>query len=247
MRHTPREPSLAAALLDLAAAPAPGSNPAQIMGRLTEHSLQLPGIQAGGVLLADTQGRFHDLVASDEAADRLEHLQIHYEEGPCRDTVRTGQPLTDLPLPHPNCRYRWPHFTPHALAAGFTAVTALPVRRNEHIFGALNLFHRYHSIGQDGLWACQMLAEAAALGLAHQRDLTQLHEHNTHLETALTSRIVIEQAKGILAERLRLDPDAAFDRMRRHARAHQQKLNALAAQIIYQPAKDSPFPRPHHG
>jgi GAF domain-containing protein len=245
MPDPPSEPSLTTELLELADAKAhevPGR-----LRRLTEHSLRMPGIEAGGVLVATPQGQFRDVIASGPTVDRLEQLQIEHEEGPCRDTLRTGKPLADLPLPHPHCRARWPHFTPSALSEGFTAVTALLVRHHGHTFGALNLFHQHRRPHPATIRACQSLADAAALGLAHQRALRELRERNARLETALDSRVLIEQAKGILAERLRLQPDEAFDRMRRHARAHQRKLTDLAHQIIHDPADAGPFARPADG
>ncbi|WP_342668410.1 ANTAR domain-containing protein [Streptomyces ochraceiscleroticus] len=206
--------------------------------------MRLSGAPAGGVLLADRQGQFPHMDASDDVVRQLVRLQIEHTEGPCLDTVRSGRRHLDLLLLHPHSRVRWPHFTPHALVCGFSAVTALPVRHRDHTFGALSLFHRHQSLPPAAVDACQALADAAALGLSHHRALREAQEHNAHLEAALRSRILIEQAKGILAERLRTVPADAFDRMRRHARAHRQKLIDLAAQIINGPAETGPFPRP---
>ena len=240
MPDSAREPLLIAPLLELAADP----DPVELMARLTRHSLRLPGAQAGAVLLADAQGQLQEMAASSESAERLERLQIEHGEGPSLDAHRSGTSLSDLPLSHPHCRARWPHFAPRALAEGFTAITAVPVRHKGRTFGALNLFHQHRRLGPAGIRACQTLTDAAALGLAHQRTVTELRERNAHLQAALESRIAIEQAKGVLAERLRLAPDDSFDRMRRHARAHHQKLTDLADQIIHKPAQDTPFPVP---
>lgn len=239
----PDPDDLIAAVLELAGAPARGLGPQTVLRRLTMHSAQLDGVQASGILLPGSQGRPDDLTASSPAAHRLEQIQIDVDQGPCRDTLRTGKALTDLPLAHPHCRARWPHFTPRALAAGFTAATALPLAHRTATLGALNLFHPHRALNTGQLRAGQILADAAALALAQHHTLENLRTRSRQLEGALTSRILIEQAKGVLAERFRMSPEDAFELMRQHARANQMKMLDLARHIITSPPGTNPFPR----
>ncbi|MFI9228671.1 ANTAR domain-containing protein [Streptomyces rimosus] len=212
--------------------------------RLAEYCLHLPGVQASGILLTDGRHLHQQYAAAGPAADRLEQLQVDLAEGPCRDVCRTGTLLADVPLTHPQYRTRWPHFTPQALAEGFTATTVVPLRHHGRLLGALNLFHQHRRLEAAYIGACQVLAETTAWALAREQELTRARTHNAQLQTALDSRVIIEQAKGVLTERLRLPPHEAFARLRIYARAHQQKLTAVAHRVVHGPADRGPFPRP---
>ncbi|MEU7148627.1 GAF and ANTAR domain-containing protein [Streptomyces sp. NPDC045456] len=212
--------------------------------RLAEYCLHLPGVQASGLLLADGPRLRQEIIATGPAADRLERLQVDLAEGPCRDVCRTGTLLADVQLTDPRSQARWPRFAPQALAEGFTAATAIPLQHHGQLLGALNLFHQHRRLEAAYIGACQILAETTAWALAREQELAQVREHNAQLQTALDSRVIIEQAKGLLAERLRLPPQEAFAPLRDYARAHQRKLNAVAHQVVYGPADRGPFPRP---
>ncbi|KOG64430.1 hypothetical protein ADK76_09490 [Streptomyces griseoflavus] len=245
MSPADREEHLIAALLELAD-PAGGREAAGPVERLAAYCRRLPGVQAGGVLLAD--GREPRVVAGrDDAAEGLERAQIELDEGPCRDVCRTGVGLTDVPLRHPDARARWPHFTPRALEKGYSAATALPVRYRDRRLGAVNLFHQHGALTRREVAVGQALADAVGIGLAYRQDLHSLRDRTGQLQTALVSRVLIEQAKGVLAERLGRTPDEAFALMRRHARAHQTKLTEVARRIITGPADSGPFARSGRG
>src|ERR1700728_4483278 len=106
---------------------------------LSDRSVQLLGASAAGVMLADPRGQLRLVAASSEAVRLLEVFQLEGEEGPCLESIRTGQPVVGPDLRH--AQQRWPRFTPAALQAGFTAVHALPMRLREQVLGGLNLFH----------------------------------------------------------------------------------------------------------
>ncbi|MFH8347452.1 ANTAR domain-containing protein [Streptomyces sp. NPDC018045] len=246
MSASDREELLIAALLELAD-PAAGQDAAGPVERLAEYCLRLPGVQAGGVLMACDRERPALAVGFGARATRLERLQVALDEGPCRDAWHTGRSLTDVPLGHPDCRARWPRFTTEALDEGFSAATALPVRYRSRRLGSLNFFHQHRALARREVTTGQALADAVAIGLAYRRDLHELRDRTRQLQTALDSRVVIEQAKGVLAERQGRTVDDAFQAMRGHARAHQCKLTEVARQIIGGSADSGPFARPGSG
>ncbi|MFF3275955.1 ANTAR domain-containing protein [Streptomyces chrestomyceticus] len=222
----------------------PASGSGAPIRRLAECCLQLPGVQASGILLTDGRRLHRQFAAVGPAAGRLEQLQVDLAEGPCRDVCRTGTLLADVPLAHPHYRVRWPRFTSRALAEGFTATTAVPLQHHGRLLGALNLFHQHRDLEAAYIDTCQVLAETTAWALAREQELARVRAHNAQLQTALDSRVIIEQAKGVLTERLRLPPHEAFARLRAYARTHQRKLTAVAHRVVHGPADHGPFPRP---
>lgn len=242
MSASEREESLIAALLELVD-PATGQDAAGPVERLAEYCVRLPGVQAGGVLVAcDRQPAL--AVGFGDAVARMERVEAALDEGPCRDAWRTGRRLTDVPLGHPDYRARWPRFTTQALDEGFSAATALPVRYRSRRLGSLNFFHQHRALSRREVATGQALADAVAIGLAYRGDLRDLRVRAGQLQTALDSRVIIEQAKGALAERQGRTPDDAFRVMRSYARSHQRKLTEVARQVIGGPAESGPFARP---
>ncbi|WP_030020100.1 GAF and ANTAR domain-containing protein [Streptomyces monomycini] len=241
MSASDREEALLAALLELAD-PAAGRDTTALVERLAEFCVGLPGVQAGGVLMArDRQPAL--AVGFGAGAARLERVEVALDEGPCRDAWRTGRRLTDVPLGHPDYRARWPRFTTQALDRGFSAATALPVRYRNRRLGSLNFFHQYRALSRREIATGQALADAVAIGLAYRKDVRELKALAGQLQTALDSRVLIEQAKGALAERQDRTPDDAFRVMRSYARSHQRKLTEVARQVIGGPAASGPFAR----
>jgi transcriptional regulator with GAF, ATPase, and Fis domain len=202
----------------------------EFLERLAVRCTELLGVSACGILLADHHGVLNLVAASGEQARLLELAQVQNEEGPCLDAYQTGKVVqcTDLA----GCQSRWPGFTAAATAAGFAAVQALPMRLREQRLGALNLFRTAPGpLDGDTVALGQALANAATIGIVHQRALAGRGLLGEHLQTALNSRIVIEQAKGFLAERLGVTVEDAFAVMRRYARENHRKLTDVAADV----------------
>jgi GAF domain-containing protein len=198
---------------------------------LSDRSVQLLGASAAGVMLADPRGQLRLVAASSEAVRLLEIFQIEGEEGPCLESIRTGHPVIEPDLRH--AQQRWPRFTPAALRAGFTAVHALPMRLREQVLGGLNLFHDQPGpFDPADVRIGQALADTATIGLLHERNLRRAEVVGEQLQAALNSRVVIEQAKGKLAERLGLDMETAFNTLRRYARDHNLRLSDLALTFV---------------
>jgi transcriptional regulator with GAF, ATPase, and Fis domain len=198
---------------------------------LTNRSAQLLEVAAVGLLLADPRGELRVVAASSEAARLLELFQLQNDQGPCLDCFRSGQAVHAADMT--SAAVRWPRFAPAAQQAGFAAVEALPMRLREQVIGALNLFRTTPGVFDPvGIRIGQALADVATISLLHDRSLRQSDAINEQLQTALNSRVVIEQAKGKLAERLGLDMNDAFGVLRDQARSRNLRLSELAQAFV---------------
>jgi len=200
------------------------------MHMLTNRSVQLLDVSAAGLLLADPRGELRVVAASSEAARLLELFQIQNDEGPCLECFRSGRPVqvADLAV----VAHRWPQFAPAAGQAGFAAVQALPMRLREQVIGALNLFRATPGVFDPAdIRVGQALADVATISLLQERNMRHSDTLNEQLQTALNSRVIIEQAKGKLAERLGLDMDQAFSLLRYGpaGRPGRERANAATA------------------
>jgi hypothetical protein len=208
---------------------------------LTDRSARLLSVSAAGVVLADPRGDLRMAAASSEAAGLIELFQVQNDQGPCLDCFRTGQPVTAADLAEPG--QRWPRFAAAATRAGFGAVDALPMRLRDQVVGALNLFSaRAGPLGPAELRIGQALADVATIGLLQERNVRRAETLAEQLQAALNSRVVIEQAKGKLAERTSLDMDQAFTLLRQYARNTNQRLTDVARYVIDSPTADFPPP-----
>jgi GAF domain-containing protein len=197
---------------------------------LAERCVQLLGVSAAGLLLTDQQGALQVVAASSERTRLLELFQLQTDQGPCVDCFRTGQPVSVADLPAAG---RWPRFTAAATEVGFAAVQALPMRLRDEVIGALNLFDtKPGPLDGATLRIGQALADVATIGLLQQRAIHRRDVLTEQLQTALNSRVLIEQAKGVLAERLHVDLADAFTMLRNGARSHNRRLSDLAQAIV---------------
>jgi ANTAR domain/GAF domain len=198
---------------------------------LTERSAKLLDVSAAGLLLADPRGELRVVAASSEAARLLELFQLQSDQGPCLDCFRTGRPVSAADLDAEE--QRWPRFAVAAKRAGFGAVQALPMRLRDQVIGALNLFRTSPGTFElADVRVGQALADVATISLLHERSLRHSDTLNEQLQAALNSRVVIEQAKGKLAERLGLDMGQAFALLRDYARNNNLRLADLAQAFI---------------
>jgi len=233
MAELPREEQLAAAFVDLADTLVQDFDVISFLYTLAEHCVNLLDVATAGVLLATPGGRLVDAAATDERTRRLEEDSVEWDEGPCRDCFHSKKQVADVPLAAPAARARWPRFAPQAVEAGFTSVAACPLRLHDQVIGSLNLFRdRPGPLNASHLQLGQALADTATIGVLQQRAASEQLTVNAQLQSALDSRIVVEQAKGYLAYLLDTDIEEAFVRMRRHARSHQTRLTELARQIV---------------
>lgn len=198
---------------------------------LTERCVELLEVDAAGILLVDQRGALNLVAASTEQARLLELFQLQDEEGPCLDCFATGAPVACADLNEEP--QRWPRFAAVAREQGFAAVHAVPMRLREQVIGALNLFRTSAGdIPAEATALAQSLANVATISILQVRALRHSEMVAEQLQTALNSRIVIEQAKGILTERLQIGIAEAFSLMRRYARDNNEFLSDVAQQVI---------------
>ncbi|GAA2294831.1 GAF and ANTAR domain-containing protein [Streptomyces kunmingensis] len=233
MAQPERDERLARAFLELADTPAAGLQLVDVLHVLTRHVVDLLDVSACGVVMLDAVGRLVDATASTRAAQELGRLQAESDEGPSRDCCAEHRVIGPVDLSARAAVERWPRFTEAARAAGYGVVSAIPLRLREETTGAVNLFHTTPGgLGPADLRLGQALADATTIGIVHHRLGRQRTEEGGPLQSALHSRITIEQAKGALGARLRITPEAAFTRLCAHARSQRMSLPQLCAQVV---------------
>jgi GAF domain-containing protein len=198
---------------------------------ITERCVEVLAADAAGLMLADQRGNLRLVASTLERAQLLELLELQIEEGPCVECFATGRPIVNVDLPE--ARDRWPRFAAAAVDAGFRSTHALPMRLRNQVIGALNLFTDERSgLSSEDVAIGQAMADVATIGLLHERTLREQTALSEQLQTALQSRILIEQAKGVLAARAAISVTEAFTQMRKHARRNHVALTAVATAII---------------
>jgi GAF domain-containing protein len=198
---------------------------------LTERCVELLSADAAGLMLTDQRGGLKLVAATIERARVLELFELQVQEGPCLECFSTGQPVTNIDLAE--SLERWPTFTPAAAEAGFGATHALPMRLRGQVIGALNLFtDDPRELSDTDLAVGQAMADVATIGLLHQRNTYEQTILSEQLQTALHSRVLVEQAKGVLAGRAGMSIGEAFTRMRAYARRNRLTLTDVAVTVI---------------
>jgi GAF domain-containing protein len=205
-----------------------------LLDRLVGYSVELLAADAAGIVLADARGELRAVAASSQDAQLMELLQLQCDQGPCLDCVRSGFPVSVVDLTVAAAAERWPVFAAAvADSAAFRSVHALPLRLRGEAIGALNLFHRQPGpLPPVDLALGQALADVATIGILSERALRHGEILNEQLQSALNSRVIIEQAKGVLTQRGNLSMDAAFDRLRSYARSRNLRLSEVARQVV---------------
>lgn len=226
-----REREVTRAFVQLASSLAEGYDVVELLSGLTTDCAHLLDVASAGLLLADRRGVLHVMAASSERTRQLEVFQVQRADGPCRDCYLDGSPVSAPDLQDEI--ERWPQFVPAALEAGFASVHALPMRLRDQVLGALGLFGTTAgALDPDDLSLGQALADVASVALVQDKATTDQKSVNEQLQTALNSRIVLEQAKGVLAQQGSLAMEEAFAILRRYARDHNLRLTAVAEAVV---------------
>ena len=227
-----RDQSFAQTFVVLADARAEGYDTVDVLDRLVAACVHLLDLSAAGVLLEDQHGSVAVVSSSSESSRRLQLAQVQHGEGPSLECIRTGTAVISADLKAE--RARWPVFVPAAVAAGFRCVAAVPLRLRDQTIGALTTFNAHAEIApQNAQRLAQAFADVATIGILQRRSSNRSELLVGQLQRAVDSRVVIEQAKGVLAERHNLSMDAAFAAMRGHARSHNGKLSEVALAVLH--------------
>ena len=226
-----RESVLVHALVDLADTLVEDFDVVDVLTEMATRCAEVLGVAAVGVMLASPGGELQVVASSTESMRVLELLELQANEGPCLDAFHTKDQVEQLSLP--DQIERWPRFAPAAIEAGYVSVFALPLRLRRQTIGALNLFDTEPGgLDDQELEVAQAFADLATISILTNRSAIESQRLITQLGEALTSRILIEQAKGVIAERAGIDMAEAFNRLRGYARSHNQLLSEVAQAAI---------------
>ncbi|WP_328997156.1 GAF and ANTAR domain-containing protein [Kribbella sp. NBC_00709] len=197
---------------------------------LCDRSVELLQADAAGLILADQRNLLHVMASTTEEARLLELFVLQNDEGPCLDCFTSGQQVANVDLDEVD--QRWPRFHAAATAAGYRSTHALPLRLRGRTIGAINLLCEQQSrLSEEDLHLGQALCDIATVALLHERAIRSSEILAEQLQGALNSRIVIEQAKGVLAARADVPLDAAFALMRGYARRNHLRLGSVATDV----------------
>ncbi|MGH2719068.1 MAG: GAF and ANTAR domain-containing protein [Actinomycetota bacterium] len=225
------EHQLARTLVELADTLVADFDVVDFLHTLAQRCVELLDTAEAGIMLADQRGGLGLVASSSEQSRLLEVFELQTEQGPCLDCFRTGQVVAHADLD--DAGNRWPTFSAAACAAGFRSVVALPLRCRHQVIGALNLFRTQPGeLDEQGMATGQAMADIATISILQERSLREARILAEQLQRALSSRVAIEQAKGVLAERARVNVDDAFNMLRGYARSNNRRLRAVAESVI---------------
>ena len=203
----------------------------EMLSKLTKNCAGLLDIASAGLLLSDQRGNLHLMASSSEGTRDLELFQLQRDEGPCLDCYRHRVAVVVPDLADEE--QRWPQFCRAASEGGFRSVHALPMRLHDNVMGTLGLFGKDTGrLEDDDLALAQALVHVASVAIVNEKSAADVSTVNSQLQHALTSRIIVEQAKGVIAQTGGLDMDHSFAVLRRYARDHGLKLSVLAAEVV---------------
>jgi GAF domain-containing protein len=236
-----REQQLAEAFVGLADTLVDEYDVIDVLDRLVGYSVTLLAADAAGIMLVDPRGRLRVVASTSEESDWTELMQIQADEGPCIECVRTGRPVTVTDLD--TAAARWPRFAATLRERTspdekrYRSVHALPLRLRGQAIGGMNLFHtRPGPLPEADLLLGQALADVATIGILQERAIRHGEVVVEQLQNALNSRVIIEQAKGVLGQLGNVPMDVAFARLRRYSRGHNTLLADVARQVVTDPA-----------
>ena len=222
---------LARTLVELADTLVENFDIVDLLTLLTDRCVAVLDVAAAGLLLASPGGDLRVMASSSDEVRLLELFELQTREGPGHECFGTGVAVVNDTLVE--IGDRWPRFAQRTLEAGFRSVHALPMHLRSQTIGALNLFRADEGrLGETDLLAAQAFADVATIAILQQRVVSDAKILNEQLQSALTTRIIIEQAKGVVAERSGLDMEGSFLRLRTHARSHNLRLVDVAQAII---------------
>jgi GAF domain-containing protein len=240
-----RESIMIATLVELADNLVDDFDVIDVLTLLSLRCVEAIDVDAAGVMLASPGGELQFIASSNESMRVLELLQIQADEGPCVDCFKSGKAIINHELHDPD--QRWPNFAPRAIALGFHSVHCLPMRLRGRTIGALNFFRKEEGLLDDeDVVLAQGLADVATIAILQHRTSLDAKTLNAQLSIALDSRIIIEQAKGKVAQATGSDMDEAFNRLRNHSRNHNIGLTSVATMVVEGTLSGTDLDEPAH-
>ena len=231
MAELTREGQLVDAFATLADTLVDDYDAVELLQTLVDNCRDLLDVTAAGILLADLDGNLEVVASTSEASRLVEVMQLSAQAGPCIDCYTTGATVSV-----PDIREspdKWSRFRDSAREQGFVSVFALPMRLRETTIGALNLLRaEAGELNERDVRAAQALADVATIGILHARSLRESSAVRDQLQRALNSRIIIEQAKGVISQTNDVSTDDAFNLMRQYARSHGMLLSLVAEDVV---------------
>lgn len=226
-----REDDIVASFVSMAGNLARGHDVTELLIQLAADCARLLDVSAVGLLLADPRGALHVVAVSSERVADLEAFQAQRAQGPCHTCYLEGKPVNVPDLA--SAAARWPEFAAVAAKAGVASVHAVPMRLRDDTVGALNLFGgKPGPLNEADLRLAQALADVATIALIQDRAAADKSLVNEQLQNALDSRVVLEQAKGVLSFSGDLDMSGAYAALRQYARDHNIKLTDLSRAVV---------------
>lgn len=229
MTNASREKELVETFVELADTMVTGYDVVDLLHRLVTRCARTLDVAGVGILIPDADGTLEVVASTSERSQLISLLQLSEEQGPCLDAYHSGEQVTVSDIA--GIQERWPRFASAAGELGYRWMHAIPLRLREDVIGSLNLFGDRLGALSDAM-AARGLADIATIGILHERAFREADLARQQLQHALDSRVVIEQAKGILSHVHNIDMDAAFQQLRERARSNQQKLSDVARQVI---------------
>lgn len=228
-----REQQVLDTFVDLADTLTSDYDVSEFLRMLVSRCAELLDVSTGGVLLEATKEHLQLAAALSPEMEALEQAELDNRDGPCHEAYRTGEPVLADDLDRSDAAERWPTVVERMRDMGLKAVYAFPLRLRGDRIGALNLYRdRTGDFDDDDVRLAQAFADVAAIGILQERKVTRAERRAEQLQQALDSRVLIEQAKGIVSAERNVSVEEAFERIRRHARSNNRKLHDVARAIV---------------
>jgi GAF domain-containing protein len=208
-----------------------GYDVVDLLHTLVDTCSALVSASAGGILLVNEHRQLEVVASTNERSRLVELMQLRVGGGPCLDSYVTGRPVSVPDLEADDSR--WPVFRSQALEQHFKAVHAVPLRLRSETIGSLNLFwDKSGALDERDAEVVQALAHVATIGILQERAMRESTIAREQLQRALNSRVVIEQAKGVVAQTRNVSMEEAFSLIRDYARKNQTPLAVVSEGIV---------------
>lgn len=231
MSAQPREALLAETFVILADSMVAGYDVVDLLQTMVERCAVLFDAADAGIILANESGDLEVIASTSERSHLIELMQLRADEGPCVEAYATGKVVSVGDLDE--IASRWPAFATRARELGYVSVHSMPLRLRTETIGALNLFRESQGqLSTQDAAAAQAMADVATIGILQERAFREADLARLQLRHALGSRVVIEQAKGVVAHTSNVDMDEAFRLIRAHARTNGELLDSVARAVV---------------